>query len=362
MPTPIPIVSNSTVPLQKIVNWAKTQPGLTPVLGASGYQEEPALTIANDCMGKLLAQGLDWSWNYVSMPSLLTVALQQDYLTQATDVGWIQGIDRVDINNSTNNGNLAPKPLTNMEVVRELKSTSTQANPFQGSIIPNSQANFGQWMPNTAYSCGYGVASVPASPIQQFIDAQGNFLFIDSTVLNLSINSPGFTNQPVVLPSNSPYGISGAVEPQASPNAPAGTTVTDGTVTWTVAAKNGYAVRINPLPAQSGLCWLLRPYYQKKAQPILSLQQTLYPIPNDQLYLFRSGFLAYAYDHAGSPKAPAAYAKWEEQIMTALKAGDRLADAYIMYPSDGIMGGGIGSPGVGWALGPANPYSQMGGW
>jgi hypothetical protein len=110
------------------------------------------------------------------------------------------------------------------------------------------------------------------------------------------------------------------------------------------------------LPAQSGLCWLLTPIYQTKAPRITSLQQYLNPLPDDYIYLFRSGFLAMAYDHAGSPKANAAYAKWEEQIMTAIRASDRSQESFGFFPTDGIMGGGMNvTP---FQIGPGAPYGQ----
>ena len=354
------LTQTTSTTLQQVVTWARSYPECVPVLGTSGYTQEPALTFANDVMQKIFAQGMDWLFNYVQISPFLTVALQQDYVTNVTDIGWMQGVDRVDINNSTNSGNLAPKPLTNMEVVRELKSTSVQANPAQVAYVPNRQANMGVWTPNTVIPCGYGVASVPASPIQQFIDVNGNILYINSAILGLNINSPGFTNTQIVLPSNSPYGTTGSTQPYAPPSAPAGTTVSDGTVTWTVADPNGYAIRVNPLPAQSGLCWLLMPYYQKRAPKITSLQQTLSPLPDDYLYLFRTGFLAMCYDHVSSPKAAAQYAKWEEQIMQALRQADRSMEVYGLFPSNGIMGGGQNvTP---FPLGPANPFSQGGGY
>lgn len=344
----------TTITVQQIVTSARAYPELVPVLGVSGLTQEPAITIANDIMQKILAQNLDWKWNRQYVPSILTVALQQDYVTQVTDVGWLEGAWRIDINNSTNNGNLAPKPVFTMESVRDLGQTSTQNHPFNLSYIPNSLAFMGQWLPNTAYGCAYGVAQTPISPIQQFIDANGNILYIDSTVLGLSINSPGFTGQPIVLPPNSPYGVSGDTQPLLPPNSPPGTTVVDGTVTWTVANPNGYAMRMAPLPAQSGLAWLVVPVYQKKPPKLTSLQNLIAPIPDEYAYLFRQGFIAMCKEHAGSKDALESYQKWEEAIFTALRAGDREREEAVFYPSQGIMGGGPWRSGM--PVGPGWPF------
>jgi hypothetical protein len=255
----------STIKLQSVVDYARSYPELTPVLGTTGWGSLPAIEIANDVIARFLREGMPWKWNRAYIPSILTVALQQDYLTQVTDLGWLEGGWRVDINNNTNNGNVAPKPIFTMESVRDLGQTAYQANPFNLSFIPNNLAFLGVWPgPNVAVSTGYGVAQVPIQPIQQFKDANGNLLYIDSTVLGLNITSQGFSSQPIPLPTPNPYGITGAIAPVAPPNAAPGTLVTDGTVTWTVANPNAYAIRIAPLPALSGLAWLLIPVYQKK--------------------------------------------------------------------------------------------------
>lgn len=350
----------STYTLQQIVTEVRAYPEVTPVLGASGSTIFPAISIANDTMQKMLAQGLDWKWNrnYVNVTNgtggILTVALQQDYVTQYTDIGWLESAWRIDINNSTNNGNKAPKPVLFMEAVRDLTQTSAQSQPFQISFIPNSLAFMGQWNANTVYGCGYGVAQIPLTPLQQFIDVNGNILYLDSTVLDLSINSQGFNSDPIVLPTPNPYGTSGSTQPFAAASAAAGTQVVDGSVTWTVADPNGYAIRVAPLPAFSGLAWLLIPVYQKKPPIIRTLGQSLSPIPDENIYLFRQGFLAGCYEHANSPKAESAYQKWMLDMQTFLRSGDREREENILYPSESLTGGAGSSYGTN--VGPAWPF------
>ena len=287
----------SSFTLQSVVNWALAFPECNPVLSTSGWSQEPAITFANDVMQKILAQGMNWKWNRAYVPPFMTVALQQDYPTAITDVSWLETARLIDINNSTNNGNLAPKPMYSMEVVRDLNLTSIQANPFNICFVQNYLSTFGSWTPNTAIGCGYGQSMTPISPIQAFVDTNGNILYIDSTVLGLNLVSPGFVNGPVTLPTPNPYGTTGTVQPLLPPNSPPGTTVADNTVTWTVANPNAYTFRLSPLPPLSGLAWLIWPVYQRKAPIFTTLQQTLDPIPDEYAYLFRSGFLAYCYDH-----------------------------------------------------------------
>src|SRR6266850_102029 len=352
----------STVFLQDVVDFARSYSELTPVLGTTGWASLPAIEICNDIMQRFLAESMPWKWNRKYVPSILTVALQQDYITQVTDLGWLEGGWRIDINNSTNNGNLAPKPIFTIESVRDLGQTAYQANPFNISFIPNNLAFLGQW-PGAGVSIltGYGVAQIPIQPIQQFKDQNGNLLYIDSTVLGLNINSLGFSGTPIVLPTPNPYGITGSTAPFAPPNTTPGTQVTDGTVTWTVADPNGYAIRIAPLPAFSGLAWLIVPVYQKKPPAPYKFNTnlantTIAPIPDELAYLFRQGFIAMCYEHAGSKNAPMSYREWEEVLVTAVRSGDREREDNTFYPSESIMSGGGSTRWSTFPLGPAFPY------
>jgi hypothetical protein len=136
--------------------------------------------------------------------------------------------------------------------------------------------------------------------------------------------------------------------------------VQDGTVVWTVADPNAYAIRVNPLPAFSGLAWLIQPVYQVKPPTLTRLQDRITPIPPEMTYLFRQGFRAMLYSHAGSPKAEAAYAKWEEDLMVAVRSADRQQEGYALVPGESIMGNavygqigvGAGNIGAAWPFGP----------
>jgi hypothetical protein len=356
MPVLTPVTpATSSATLQSIVNSIRSYPDLAPVTSAPGWTQEPAISIANDVMQIILAQGMDWKWNRGYVPPFLTSSLQQDYPTTLIDVGWLEQGYRVDINNSVSNANGGAKPVFGVETVRDLGATSVQLNAFNFSWLPNSLANVGLWQANTVYPCGYGVSMTPTSPIQSFRDANGNLLYIDSTQLGLNLESPGYTGTTIPLVVPNPYGTSGSVQPLLPAATPAGSTVQDGTVTWTVADPLGFAMRSSPIPPVNGLCWFINLIYQRKAPQLTSLQQTIYPVPPEYTYLFRSGFRAMTYMHAGSKQGPAAYAQWQEMIFTALREADREREDATFWPSDGLMSGGSY---WGWnvGIGPAWPY------
>jgi hypothetical protein len=125
-----------------------------------------------------------------------------------------------------------------------------------------------------------------------------------------------------------------------------------------VANPNGYAMRMAPLPALSGLAWLVIPVYQQKPPTFTSLQQTIAPIPDEYAYLFRQGILAMLYEHAGSKFYGESYSKWEEAIMIALRGADRERDDTSFYPSESLMGGGPYKYGM--PIGAAWPFDYWG--
>ena len=332
--------------LQSIAMQMKANPDFYNVLGGQpGFSTEPFLTICNEVMSRILAENMPWKWNRKIIPPFLTVSLQQDYVSNITDIGWLEDAWRVDINNSTSNNNGASKPIFDMETVRDIPQRSTQGVPFNVSFIPNYQAFLGLWQANTVYGCGYGVAQTPRTPIQQFMDINGNILFLDSTQLGLNIESPGYTGTTIPLQGFVPYGTSGATQPAAFPNATPGSLVQDGTVIWTVADPNGYALRLNPTPALNGLCWFIVNQYQVRPPQLFNLQQSLAPIPNEMIYLFRSGVRAALYRENGNPQGNAMYAEWEETLMKALRAADRQQEDFRLTPESSLMSG-------------ANPYNS----
>lgn len=347
-----------TITVQQILNQLKANPEFFNILGgAAGYSTEPGLTIANEVMSRILAENMPWKWNRVVYPPFLTVSLQQDYVSNITNIGWLENGWLIDINNSTSNNNGASKPIRGLETVRDMVATSTQAVPFNVSFIPNTQAQLGLWQANTEYSCGYGVPMTPRTPIQQFMDVNGNILFIDSTQLGLNIESPGFVGTTILPPGPIfPYGTSGATQPTAVPNATPGSLVQDNTVIWTVADPAGYAMRLGPVPALNGLTWLVVIQFQVAPPVLYTLQQNLNPIPNQMLYLMRQGLRASLKQFNGAKDADKAYAEWEETLIKAVRAGDRQQDDFVMYPNQSIMGGN--DPwGNTWAgLGASNPY------
>lgn len=342
----------STLTLRQVIDPLRAIPEVHPYTSVGGFLNEPALTFANDVMQRFLQEGMSWKWNRAMLPAFLTISVQQDYVTNSTNVGWMESGRRLDINNTS-----TPKPFQALEAVRDLGQSSYQGTPFQVCAIPNTLATMGTWQALTAYGSGYGQSTTPVCPITQFIDANDNILFINSSSLDLRIDSDGYSGTPIS--TTPPFGTSGASEPAAALDAAAGTTVVDGTVTWTVGDPDGYAMRVVPIPAYAGMVWLMELVYQKKPPLLTSLDSSISPIPDELTGLFRAGFLAKCRDMApGSTRANINFIQWEAAITAALRSGDREMEQESMYPTHSIMGGGVAT---GLPIGPAYPFYPGGG-
>jgi hypothetical protein len=298
---------NNTI--QSVRDWALTFPDVTKVLGnaQSGFSNLAALRCANATLQELLGRPYNWKFNSVNAPVFNTVPYQQDYMSNISDMGWIENCTRVDINNTT-----TPKPIYPMESDRDLQQTSWLNIPTNICWIQNSRAILGTWAALTSFP-----SQIPAStpsPIQQIKDPNGNLQ---------------------IVTTNGTTGASSPSWPAAS--AAAGTTTSDGSVVWTVVDPNAIAFRVSALPPQSGITWSVQPIYQKKSPFLTALSSTWAPFDDSYEYVYSQGFLAHAKRFAGSPDALAEYELFEANIQKALVSGDREKQEFGMYPGKSLM-------------------------
>lgn len=342
---------NSSITIQSVVDYAKTFPELSPVLGVVGSSREPALTIANDVITEMLSPKFNWKWNRISnnqLPPFFTISWQQDYATQIANIQWIEHCEIIDINNTA-----LPKPWWPVEACRDLPRTSTQyGRPGQICWLPNDQLMYGTWGqtnpltsgisgnqnpgPNVVYTNPFGQPSTPTNPNTQVIDPNGNYQLLTT------------------------YGTCGSSTPSwPAAGAQGGATTTDGTCVWTVLNPKGRGFRLNPIPPQSGVVYLVVPTVQMRPPTWLTLNSVIDPVPDDYAAYFRKGFVAHCYEHSPDPKTRAKgqteLGLWLKAMQDAKDQGDRERDAAGFYPTQSIMDQGFWN-----SQGPANPYGTTG--
>lgn len=304
-------MSGSTVTLQSVIDNCASQNVPSPLSNPSGFGEQLALDIANDVMGDLIAERFNWKWNSKVAAPFYTNSWQQDYPTLSlTDMDWGESADRIDINNTS-----FPLPLYNMTWRKQLPRTS-YANGVLNQVcwMYNRDLTFGAW-PGAAVTFYPLVGTNPTAqnPIMSMIDANGNLLIVTS------------------------FGTTGNAAPALPANSAPGTTVEDGTVTWTVVDPGGQGFRVYGLPSATGPTWQIIATYQKIAPLFTTLQQTLDPIPDNYSRFFRRGYYTYCLKASANPNDTRKFeperTAWLMQLEKSKQQGDREVNAYGLLPS-----------------------------
>jgi hypothetical protein len=68
-----------TITLQNIANFCSTHTDLLPLAGVGGFTSEPFLSIANDALSDLCFSQVDWKFNRIHAPQMVTALNKQDY-------------------------------------------------------------------------------------------------------------------------------------------------------------------------------------------------------------------------------------------------------------------------------------------
>jgi hypothetical protein len=367
--------SNSTISLQEIVDDAQSIGDLAPALATGGYVGIPALSIANDVISAMLLGGptgqpLNWKWNRINVRPFPTISYQQDYFVpDVFNVGWLEYAWASNINQTS-----VPKQKQDLEVHRDLEVTYQQTgSPGKICWIPNDQCQTGTW------------GATPLGPTAN--NPSGDTISIGVNLGGLQNPGPGVIYTNPVGPLNAPinattcitdpngnlwllttYGTCGTVQPTwpTTPSYPTldspntvSTTVTDGTCVWTAINPKGQGFRLNPIPPQTGVVWMIQVVAQMRQAKFKTLSQTLEPIPDDYATYFKQGFFAQCYRRNPDPKVRARFADewklWLDSLDKAIKAGQREPDDVGFYPGSQIME-------TGWGFNPIRPDLPFGPW
>ena len=326
-------MGSSTTTLQSVVDYICSLGELQPVIPASGFGINTALTMGTDVMADLISQRFNWKWNRMKIPPWYTISWQQDYAQFSSafpaPIGWIEDAYWVDINNTA-----LPKPTYGIEVKRDLPPTSISGNPpAKVCWHYNDQLLQGVWPgPSMKYTVPLGAPITPTNPITNILDANGNILVLTT------------------------FGTTGATPPSLSANSTEGTTVNDGTCVWSVAGPRSQGFRLLPMPPQQAVCYQVNVIAQRMAPPpFTSMQQMLDPIPDDYANHFRTGYSVYCYKLSPNPQMrgmfPTMHQSWLAAIENSMKQGDREMDNAGFIPDRSIV-----APQGGVDIGPANPY------
>lgn len=370
------MAGNSTITLQDIIDDASTLADTAPALATGGFVGTPAFSMANDVITAMLLGGpegqpFNWKWNRFNVTPFATNSYQQDYFVAGVvNIGWIESAWASNVNQTS-----VPKQKQQLEVHRDLEVTYQQTG-YPGKIcwIPNDQCQSGTWGqaplgptasqpsgqvqstgigltglqnpgPGVIYTNPFGAPSQPINAVTAITDPNGN-LWLLTTYGTCGNTQPSWPTNPVY--------------PTYQDTTIVATTVSDGSCVWTAINPKGQGFRLNPIPPQTGVVWLIQVVAQMRPPVFKSLQQLLNPIPDDYATYFKQGFFAQCYRRNPDPKVykkfPDEWKLWLDYLDKAVRSGQREMDDFGFYPGTSIMDGG----GIGYC--PVNPAQPYGPW
>jgi hypothetical protein len=342
--------------LDKVVTLGDIKPVLADV---SAFQLEPFLTICGDVYSDIVGVAFPHKWNEVKIPQFYTNSFQQDYALVNPDGSsffnceWLEKGIVIEMT-----GTVLPKPWGYAECGRDqTQATGSLLQPmnwswptFTCTRLYNYMAYYGVWGQGNTGSATFGNNPGPgavytnplanntqqANPITQIIDTNGNLQVVTT------------------------YGTCGLTQPNwPAANALPGTKTTDGTTVWNVVDPNGIAIRINPVPSQTGVVFQFNLIGQMPAITFTDLSQTFAPFPDKYLKYFRQGIIAQCYRWASDAKVQAKFEKnyqiWLKSLADLREVQDRELEEYRFVPERTVMG--CGTTGRVGFVGPAWPFN-----
>jgi hypothetical protein len=312
-------MGNSTVKLQAVIDTTAAQNVPNPVKNAAGYGVQLALDLANDVVGDLITQRFNWKWNSGNAPAFYTNSWQQDYPQLGnTNIAWLEDSDRIDINNTSR-----PKPIRQLTCRRQISRTSFGTGPISDICwMYNADMQFGEW-PGAGVTFYPLIGTTPSAqnPIMSMIDENGNLLIVTG------------------------FGTTGNAAPFVDRDSEEGTTVADGSVTWTVVAPTSKGFRVYSLPNATGPVYKVVPKFQNTPPRFTiangGLNQLLDPIPDDYERYFRTLYRSYCLKASANPADRKQYEDEIRDYLMALensmKQGNNELDAYALIPGSQVV-------------------------
>jgi hypothetical protein len=326
-------MSNTTTKLQGIVNLASTHVDLVPLAGVGGYSNEPALSICNDAIQELLCAPLDWKFNSVDMPMLVTTPSKQDYQFGGA-IAFTLGAtgSGVGIDLTSNNAITQSGTTTTVNTLEAHRFKVGDTVYMSGNTVAAFNSTFTDDGSTSTWSGGWVITAVGTK----------SFTFTHANSGLATSGAPGITDfgwlasaTMVEMNNNSSPQNSRTIqavrelEPWSRVSTPEKVCVLkdngDGTL----------KIRFHPVPGSTQ--WGAKLVYQAKAPLKVALTDTWAPFPDEYGFVYRQAFLWAAYRYLRSPIADAEYAKLQQKVMKALGGADRETSDVYVTPAENLM-------------------------
>jgi hypothetical protein len=335
-------MSNSTITLQKTVNFASTHADLIPLAGVGGFTNEPALTLCNDALSDIFSDPNDYKFNRVEMPMLVTCPNKLDqqfggacaFSLGSTSQGW--GIALASANGITVSGGVVTVNFLEAHrfavgdtiyltgVVATVGTTAKYNSTFTDNGSSSSWSN--GWVITGITSTAVTFAATSGQNNSDVAGAPGitNFGYATSASLQEMNN----TSSPPNIQPCTTYRELPVISRVANPTK------------VSVIADNGNGtlkIRYNLVPGST--TWGVNIVYQATPPLKVALTDTWAPIPDQYQALFNQALLYRMYRYLNSPIAEIEFKKLQAEIMKTQAGDDAEQTDVRVEPEESLMAG-----------------------
>jgi len=338
----------STIPIQKTINFCSTQADLLPLCNVGGYQDEPALTLANDALSDIFTDPNDYVFNRVEMPPVFTCPNKQDYLfagataftlQQATALltpsaypsqGWAIDLAANNAITVTQVAGSPPYLLVTVNTLEPHRFVVGQTVYMTGVQNVNYNSIFSDNGSFSNWSNGWPIVSIPTPTSFTFIATAG-------------MSAADVTGAPGIF--NFAYATSASLTEvnnnTSPPNVRACTArrelavssrVSDPENVSVIADLGNGIIKVRFLWVPGGVVWACNIVYQAKPPLKVALTDTWAPVPDNFIAVINQAMVYRMYRYLNDARADNEYKKLQAEISKTQAADDATATDVNVQP------------------------------
>lgn len=332
-------MSNTTLTLQNVVNFAAIHAELSPLAGVGGFTNEPALSLCNDALQEITAQPNAWKHNRAELPVFVTTTYRQDYtfggavaftleeggagiaLASASTPGVVRTGTTVVVTTLENHN------MTVGRTVYMFGNTDAQFNSLfsQG---PNSSGYSGGWVITAITATTFTFTHLVSGSTNSGAPGITNYAWLESgTMREINTTAP--------IPRTWQLEAVNDLHPTSYSTRPAKVAALTDNGDGTLKFRMQYA--------PGGTFYAVALVYQMQPPLKVALTDTWTPFPDRYGFVIRQAFLARAYRFMNSAKTESEYQKSQLMISKATGADDAEQSDQRIYPEQSLMELGDGS-------------------
>jgi len=332
-------MSNTTLTLQSVVNFATIHAELLPLSNVGGFSNEPALSLCNDALQEITAQPNAWKHNRAEMPIFVTTTYRQDYnFGGATAFTLEEGGAGIALATAGIPGVVRTGTTVVVTTLEPHNMTVGRTVYMFGNTDPQFNSTYTQGPTSSGFSGGWVITAITAN----------SFTFTHLVSGSATSGAPGITNYAwlesgtmreinTTAPIPKVWQLEGVndLHPTSISSRPAKVAV--------LADNGDGTLKLRMQYAPGGTFYAVALVYQMQPPLKVALSDTWTPFPDRYGFVIRQAFLARAYRYMNSAKADGEYQKSQLMIAKATGADDAEQSDQRIYPEQSLMERGDGS-------------------